>query len=234
MWPLHPRITIALSLIALACFLLGMLLAHLEWIEPIAGLVLFSLGGILGFFCFCDAVYLMITRQAYGTVMVCTPALMPFIAVLAQLLALLRYPMLHDVATDLENPPQFQSDSGDVAPFQYLASDRAKLRDAYPDLQPLLLAMPRELAFKHLLAAIRTEAPDWIVSVSDPETGHIEGRAKTKILRFEDDYALRVSATETGGSRIDMRSRSRVGQSDLGLNARRIRQFLEQLDMGPK
>jgi len=42
---------------------------------------------------------------------------------------------------------------------------------------------------------------------------------------------VRVRASDAG-SRIDVRSKSRVGLSDVGANARRVRAFLKLMDGG--
>jgi uncharacterized protein (DUF1499 family) len=70
----------------------------------------------------------------------------------------------------------------------------------------------------------------WQVVVSDPARGHIEATASVSYIRFKDDVVIRIVPTADGrSSRVDMRSVSRVGVSDFGVNARRIRDFLEAL-----
>ena len=70
----------------------------------------------------------------------------------------------------------------------------------------------------------------WDVVVADPESGHFEATASVSYIRFQDDIVLRVVPTEDGAaSVVDMRSVSRVGVSDLGVNAKRVRSFLDSL-----
>jgi uncharacterized protein (DUF1499 family) len=68
----------------------------------------------------------------------------------------------------------------------------------------------------------------WEIVAADPATGRIEATATTLWFGFKDDIVVRVSASEQG-SRIDVRSVSRVGRSDIGTNAKRIREYLAKL-----
>lgn len=97
----------------------------------------------------------------------------------------------------------------------------------YPGIQPLRLPAPPEVVF----AAVRrvaAEMPGWRRIVVDDATRELRAEAVTRIFRFVDDVTVRVAAEGTG-SRVWMRSRSRLGKGDLGANARRIRTFLAAL-----
>ena len=100
-------------------------------------------------------------------------------------------------------------------------------RAAYPDIAPMLLAVPPRDAFAKAVAA--AEAMGWEVVGRDAAAGTIEAVDTTKWFGFKDDIAVRVTPTPEGGSRIDIRSKSRVGRSDIGTNARRIRAYAERL-----
>ena len=130
-------------------------------------------------------------------------------------------PPINDITTDTERPPAFMTASHpnprDFAPRQ---------RAAYPDLRGATLPLAPREAFGRALAA--AEAMGWEVVGRDGEAGRIEAVATTGWFGFKDDVAIRVRA-QAGGSRVDVRSRSRVGRSDLGTNARRIRAYLERL-----
>jgi uncharacterized protein (DUF1499 family) len=65
----------------------------------------------------------------------------------------------------------------------------------------------------------------WQITARDDETGHIEAVATTRLMGFKDDLVFRIQPSETG-SKLDMRSASRVGLSDIGANADRIRAFV--------
>jgi fatty-acyl-CoA synthase len=101
-------------------------------------------------------------------------------------------------------------------------SARALQRSAYPDIQPILIAQSTTEAFETALAAARAEG--WSIDATDPENGRIEASVRSLWFGFVDDVVVQVSPAE-GGSRIDVRSTSRVGVSDLGANAERVRAF---------
>ena len=142
-------------------------------------------------------------------------------------------PRIHDITTDTDNPPAF------VAALPARATEKANTltyegpelakqqRAAYPDLVPLKVALPTNEAFQRALDAAKA-MPGWTVVDSDPATGRIEANETSRWFHFVDDIAIRVAA-DGAGSRIDIRSVSRQGRSDFGVNARRIRAYMETL-----
>ena len=131
-------------------------------------------------------------------------------------------PSINDISTDTEHPPQFMT-----AARAYPGAEFARRQHAaYPDIGGLKLALPPSEAFARALAV--AESMGWEVVGRDSQAGHIEAVDTTRWFGFRDDVAIRVSAAE-GGSRVDVRSRSRVGRNDLGTNARRIRAYLGRL-----
>lgn len=140
-------------------------------------------------------------------------------------------PRIHDITTDTVNPPQFLA----VLPLRAGAPNTAayggkEIADqqlkGYPDIRPLDLAVPPGVAFGRARDA--AESMGWEIVASDPATGRIEATATTLWFGFKDDIVVRVSPSEQG-SRIDVRSVSRVGRSDVGTNAKRIREYLAKL-----
>jgi uncharacterized protein (DUF1499 family) len=99
-------------------------------------------------------------------------------------------------------------------------------RRAYPDIQPLMLDAPPQQAFARALDGAR--AMGWEIVAADASAGRIEAVATTFWFGFKDDVSVRVTARE-GRSRIDVRSKSRVGRGDAGANAARIRRYFENL-----
>lgn len=97
----------------------------------------------------------------------------------------------------------------------------------YPDIRPLHLPDRPDAVFADALAVAR--ASGWEIIEADAAAGRIEAVAVTRLLRFRDDVTVRVEPTVRGGTRVDMHSRSRIGRSDLGTNARRIRAFQDEL-----
>ena len=141
-------------------------------------------------------------------------------------------PPIHDISTDTDNPPAFVAVTAalrgpDTNPLEYGGAELARAQhEAYPDLAPLALPVPPAQAFARALAAAKQMG--WAIVAQDETAGRIEATATTFWFGFKDDIVVRIAAAD-GGSRVDVRSVSRVGKSDLGTNARRIRQYLAAL-----
>ena len=140
-----------------------------------------------------------------------------------------RKPPIHDITTDIDNPPPFVA----VVPLNTPGRTEyegeviaAQQRDAYPDLQPVVLDVPPAEAFDEALAAVYRMR--WQLVEADEPAGRIEATDTTFWFGFKDDVVIRVRP-DAGGSRIDVRSLSRVGGGDAGTNAARIREYVETL-----
>ncbi len=141
-------------------------------------------------------------------------------------------PPIHDISTDTQNPPTFVA----VLPLRADAPNpptyggvevAAAQTQAYPDIRPLELpGTPPDAAFRRALDAAR--AARWAIVAADSAEGRIEATATTGWFGFKDDVVVRIQAAGAG-SRLDVRSVSRVGTSDVGTNARRIRSYLRGL-----
>jgi uncharacterized protein (DUF1499 family) len=141
-------------------------------------------------------------------------------------------PPIHDISTDTQDPPQFVA----VLPLRANAPNptvyggekvAAQQRAAYPDIQPLTLNIPPAQAFERASAAVETMG--WDLVDADAASGRIEATDTTFWFRFKDDVIVRIRPAD-GGSRIDVRSLSRLGGGDAGTNAKRIRAYLAALD----
>jgi uncharacterized protein (DUF1499 family) len=140
-------------------------------------------------------------------------------------------PPIHDISTDTADPPLFEAilplRADAPNPSEYGGDSIAtQQREGYPDLAPLTLEAPPETVFLRALEAARDMG--WEIVDSDPERGRIEATDTTPWFGFEDDVVVRVRPIPEG-SRVDVRSVSRVGRSDVGTNARRIDDYLEKL-----
>ncbi len=145
-----------------------------------------------------------------------------------------KLPPIHDITTDTERPPAFvavlpvRKDAPNTA--QYGGAElAAQQKQGYPDVVPALLAVPPRAAFDLALDVARKSG--WEIVAAVPDDNRIEATATTDWFGFKDDIVIRVKPAN-GGSRVDMRSVSRVGRSDLGANARRIRDFMRELTAG--
>jgi len=141
-------------------------------------------------------------------------------------------PMIHDITTDMENPPKFIA----VLPFrkeaanpvEYGGPDIAALQHkAYPDIVSLRMKVQPDRAFEQALQAAREMG--WEIVDAPSKDGRIEATDSTFWFGFKDDVVIRITP-ETEGSRVDVRSLSRVGKSDVGTNAKRIRAYFNKLD----
>jgi len=140
-------------------------------------------------------------------------------------------PYIHDVSTDLADPPGFVAlAQARKASPNGLAHGGAKVaeeqRRGYPDIKPLLVkSAPGETVQRAIDAA---RSLGWEIAAADAAAGRIEATDTTLFFGFKDDVVVRIRPEGTG-SRVDVRSVSRLGESDIGANAERIRKFLAKL-----
>ena len=149
---------------------------------------------------------------------------------------------IHDISTDLENPPQYvdvlplRKETGATNTADYLIEmKRGDLkinvpdaqRKSYPDIQPVILAgVPPAEAFNRALEAVKKQG--WTLASAKPEEGHIEAWERSHWFGFYDDVVIRITPADNG-SRVDIRSNSRVGGGDVGMNTLRIRKYVKTL-----
>lgn len=141
-----------------------------------------------------------------------------------------RVPKLHDITTNVDNPPQFHAiklRTDDLVPFKTEAQWKAALRAGYPNIKPIIIDRNPQ----QVLSQARTlvEMRGWKLVSFDPQAGQLEAIAYAGYPRFHDDVLVKVTPIADGSTRVDMRSVSEVGVSDLGYNARRIERFLADL-----
>ena len=145
-------------------------------------------------------------------------------------------PPIHDITTDMANPPQFDA----ILALRANAPNSAEYggeeiaeqqRKAYPDIQPLQINISPQDVFAVALKTV--EDLGWQIAGQQPEKGLIEATDTTFWFGFKDDVVIRIQPNDDG-SRVDIRSVSRVGRSDVGANAERIRRFIQafQKNMG--
>ncbi len=141
-------------------------------------------------------------------------------------------PPIHDITTDTDNPPQFVA----ILPLRKNASNPAEYggpevaaqqRSGYPDLGPVILPESPETVFERALLVAREMG--WEIVDASSREGRVEATDTTFWFGFQDDIVVRITPVE-GGSRIDVRSVSQVGKSDVGTNAKRIRKFFQTLN----
>ncbi len=142
-------------------------------------------------------------------------------------------PRIHDISTDTQTPPVFvaavnERTSSENSLDYGGAELAAQQLQAYPDIVPYQSALMAEQTFDHALTAVQKLG--WRIIREDRVGGVIEAVEETRVFGFKDDVIIRITPL-TNGCRVDMRSVSRVGVSDLGANAARILRFFNELDM---
>lgn len=143
-------------------------------------------------------------------------------------------PPIHDITTDTENPPAFvailplREAAHASNPATYGGPEIARQQQtAYPNIKPAHFnALPAQV-FEAALATAKDQGWDIVAAV--PDEGRIETTATTFWFHFKDDVVIRI-APDGQGTRLDIRSESRVGRNDVGANARRIAQYLAALN----
>ncbi len=157
-------------------------------------------------------------------------AILPMLIAFAAFAAvnLSKSPTMNDVSTDLveriEFTPEVTAKRTSAEPGEEQRAHFDELqRQAYSDIAPILVALPPDQAFEQAKRAAES-FPGWQVTSADAATGRIEATDTSRIFHFVDDIVIRVRA-DGAGSRIDVRSRSRDGLGDSGVNAKRVRAY---------
>lgn len=182
-----------------------------------------------------------IWRRGYGgagkaAVGILLPALM-LAWPLTYVPAFLKLPKINDVTTDVAAPPRFvalaKQRPGDANPADYPGARFAlEQQKAYPDLRTFVVDRGVEEAFELVEEVVRKLK--WKVAATEPPVGKtakggvLEATDQTTVVGFTDDIIVRVEGN-AARARIDVRSASRYGQSDLGQNAARVRRFLAEI-----
>ena len=149
---------------------------------------------------------------------------------------------IHEISTDLQTPPPFvaikliRDAIPGLNPSDYIVEQPGRggpstnvpdvQRRAYPDIQPLLLPGSPDQVFAKVESAVRAQGLEVVAAV--PQEGRLEATDTTLFFGFKDDVVVRLRA-EGGGTRVDVRSKSRVGLGDAGTNARRVRALLARI-----
>jgi len=139
--------------------------------------------------------------------------------------------VIHDVSTDADDPPQFFA-LRDVRlkcrnGLEYSGLRGAQHRQRYPDLAPALFTHPPGKIFQAALFV--ANALHWNIAAAVESEGRIEATATTPLLRFKDDVVICIRENNSG-TRLDIRSASRIGSSDFGANAKRIRAYVREIN----
>lgn len=208
------------------------------WGLGVALIYLFALGGILATLgCGVSIVAVILARRfrTPGVVAGATGAvlgLVPTLLFYHQFHVARSTPSINDVSTDLRDPPGFIAAAGNAfwagKSMAYPAGVADSVRRGYPDLGPLVLAASPARTFALVRATAAAER-DWLITAADSEAGRLEATATTRWFGFQDDVVIRLRGRGPDTTVVDMRSKSRVGKGDVGVNAARIRRYFTTL-----
>ena len=240
------RLAYYCGLLALTLVVVGILLATLQLVAPLKGFGLFVLGFFLSIFGLILGLIGILTtrkpesrvarpRALIGTVISAAIA----IPIIFMIVRGSNVPPINDITTDVDNSPEFvfaltlpQNQGRDM---KY---DKAKYADkqqaGYGIIAPLKERIEPSAAFARV-SEVAQKVPTWKVTYSDPAKNTIEAVATSKLFHFQDDVIIQIRPSPDGESLIEMRSKSRDGTGDFGINARRIHRFFDRiaLSRGP-
>ncbi len=159
-------------------------------------------------------------------------SLIPILFVVPQILKARSVPAIHDISTDVDNPPQFfelasarsETDNDLVYEDEVVGAETSAIqRRAYPGVRTITSELDVASAVERAAKVLSAQGLE--IANVDPAAGLVEATATTTWFGFKDDVVVRVTAKE-GETLVDVRSVSRVGRSDVGANAARIEQFI--------
>ena len=231
-------IALAVGALAPALAAVGALLANRGITPPFGGFLLFAaaiplslLAIVLALFAFLRARGGRNRSAVFKAGAGLTFAALTLAAVVGLAAPSANYPRINDITTDTEDPPDFvanvklQSSPGQS--MAYRPEFAAIQKAAYPGLTSKVVADPPDQAFTRMRDALEN-LPNVRVTYASVKEGRIEAIAVSRLFRFVDDVVVRIRPVPEG-SRIDVRSRSRVGKGDMGVNAQRIESILATL-----
>jgi uncharacterized protein (DUF1499 family) len=228
------------ALLAVTMIAVGIIGAHFYLFAAFMGFQLFALGfllsiigtivGIIGIF-MTRAPQLRgpHNRAMVGTV-ICALIAVPMIVIIV---ASSKYPPINDITTDFDNPPEFvYAQQLQPVANRDMKYNKAKYaqrqQDGYGAIGPIKERLDPAAAFARV-TEVAQSIPNWKITYSDPATKTIEAVATSKMFHFHDDVVIQIRPTPDGASLIEMRSKSRDGIGDFGVNAKRIRRFYDRV-----
>ena len=232
------RFGLLLTLLGALSLLLSGAGSRWDWWDFRTGFAIFRwtlYGGLGAVVVALAGLVLALLGRAYNTAILSIGTLVLLAAVavvpVTHLRAAGRVPAIHDISTDLDDPPRFVAvlprRQGAPNPAEHAGPAlAAQQRAGYPDLGPVRFTAPPDRVLARAVDVAR--GLGWEIVATAPAEGRLEATDRTRWFGFRDDIVVRVRP-DGPATRVDVRSVSRVGRSDLGTNARRIRGFLETL-----
>lgn len=208
-------------MIAIVCLAVGAAGARLGVLPPMIGFGLFFVGGLLGLVALLWGLTAKVRKKSRGGAIAAIVGGVPFLVVAVSALVMRGNtgPGINDITTDTNDPPTFSEASGHG---DYPADFIEKSAKAYPAVKPLVLELEPGAA----IALATTVAGERGWTITDTRDDGFEAYEESSLFRFRDDFVVRIKAGSTTGSVVNMRSASRDGKADFGVNATRIESFL--------
>src|SRR5262245_31062773 len=215
--------------VAIIAMIVGPVLAWLRLVPPLVGFGLYALGGLAAIVAAVSALVASARRRGFGMGRgIALLAAMTFIVTAAPGFGV---PAINDFTTDPADPPPFEHAltlaRNQGRDMSYPAAFAETQRQCCSDLAPARLAASPAQAFERA-RVVAEEMPTWQITAVDPQRGVVEAVSTSRVFGFEDDVVVRVRP-DGPGSRVDVRSKSRDGKGDQGVNAARIRDYLAAL-----
>jgi uncharacterized protein (DUF1499 family) len=228
------------GLLAITLVALGIIGAHFYIVPSITGFGLFAFGfllSIIGSLVGLLAIFLTRkpersagrNRALVGTI-VCLAIAIPLIVTTVRSA---KYPAINDITTDFDNPPEFvfaqklQPDSARDMKYDK-ASNADKQQAGYGLIGPIKERLEPSAAFERV-REVAQAVPTWKITYTDTTKNTLEAVSTSRLFHFQDDIVIQIRPTPDGESLIEMRSKSRDGKGDLGVNAKRIRRFFDRV-----
>ena len=230
------------GLLAITLVALGIIGAHFYIVPSITGFGLFAFGfllSIIGSLVGLLAIFLTRkperragrNRALVGTI-VCLAIAIPLIVTTVRSA---KYPAINDITTDFDNPPEFvfaqklQPDSARDMKYDK-AAYADKQQAGYGLIGPIKERLEPSAAFERV-REVAQAVPTWKITYTDTTKNTLEAVSTSRLFHFQDDIVIQIRPTPDGESLIEMRSKSRDGKGDLGVNAKRIRRFFDRVAM---
>ena len=219
------RLSLGLAIVALSVAFVGVTLARYDIIAKLPGFSALLVGMLIALVSLVTGLaglvltwrYSASSHRAALTGLLLSAAFVGYLA--SWPLAAGGAPSIHDVTTDLSNPPEFKVlalREDNLTGVGTLENWRRIHGRAYGDLKPLTIAKPVAAVIADAERIARERG--WEIATADPVGGRLEATANVAYIRFKDDVVIRVARSTDGlGSIVDMRSVSRVGGGDLGV-----------------
>ncbi len=217
-----------LSILTVVLFFSGPLLAHFHIIPALAGFGMFVLSAVVGVLCIIGSIAAIKRKELQTGVLLFSIGALPIFIIGYTLSSSGSHPPINDISTDLVNPPVLFDQRTPDAAIVMDQKNPEIIKTSYSDISPVYSKKSPGDIFIVISNAAKSN-PQWTVYKEDSGGLLLHSFERFGIFQFTDDFTIRITASNDGGSVIDMRSKSRDGKADFGINAKRIRSFLSSL-----